>query len=231
MYSLYGLSKYLATCELAHLLRSVQPQPVLTLLKWYDLTAFDSQPSCDPQSHPSLRQDRFLDSPGPGGIRNPQQRASSRGRVRPGTRLLQVPKSQTHQFAHYGYIQAMLLTTALSTDLVDGEALVTGGGDGIICIWSLDRSTRGRPRLVTRLDDGREDAESVLAVVIGGQFLFSGRVNGEINIWDLETRQLLRVLKSFEEDVLSLSVDSRSLFSVSDNGYIKVGHLWLVSFS
>lgn len=169
-----------------------------------------------------MRRDRFFDSPGPGGIRNPKQRASSRGRVKEGIRLLQIPKDHTQQFAHNGYVHAMILTRAPGPKEANSEVLITAGGDGAVGLWTLNDSDRGRPSLLARLDDEREDAESILCIASEGQFLFTGRVDGEINVWDLETRQLLRVLKAFQQDVLNLSLGPGNIFGVSENGLVKV---------
>ena len=166
-----------------------------------------------------MRQDRFFDSPGPGGIRNPKQRA--RGQLKDGIRLLEIPKDHIHQFAHFGYVHAMLLAQVTNDNGVQAETLVTGGGDGVVCLWDLD-SDHSRPTLLVRLGCEREDAESILSMIREGQFLFTGRVDGEINVWDLETKQLLRVMHAFPSDVLTLSLGSKSLFGSSDSGFVKV---------
>ena len=195
--------------------------------QWHDLTAYDTRPSSDPASHPSLRQNRFFDSPGPGGIRNPQQRACSLGRLKQGVRLLEIPKNRIRQFAHFGYVHCMTLARGLSGAPADSETLITAGGDGAVCLWSLDSSDRGKPVLSARLEDDREDAASVQAIAIEGNFLFAGHVDGEINLWDLETRQLLRGCKAFNTDVLSVTIASGHLFGTSDGGEVKVGLSYL----
>ena len=116
----------------------------------------------------------------------------------------------------------MLLTSGSTLNLDDPEILVSGGGDGTIQLWRL--GTEGNTRICSleKLEDGRDDADSVLCIAVEGSFLCSGRVDGEVNIWDLETRQLVRNFRPFSEDVLSLAVANDMLFAAAANGEMKV---------
>ena len=169
-----------------------------------------------------MRKDRFFDSPGPGGIRDPRQYAMSRGRVKTEARYLEVPREQIHQFAHYGYVHTMMLMKDSPAEDTEDEILITGGGDGAVRLWLLETSKKGAPSLLAHLEDGRQNTESILSIGLGGQFLFTGRTNGEVNVWDLETRQLLRVLKPFDGDILSLTLGPSGLFVLSGDGQVKV---------
>ena len=86
------------------------------------------------------------------------------------------------------------------------EMLVTGGGDGRIVVWRTNPDRKGAITEFYTLEDGREEGESILSLAREGSFLYSGRFNGEVNVWDLETRQLVRSLKANTGDVLSLCV-------------------------
>ncbi|KAL9057682.1 MAG: hypothetical protein Q9162_002156 [Coniocarpon cinnabarinum] len=189
---------------------------------WLDLASAKSQTSTGPVSHPLLQQDRFFDSPGPGGIRNPQQRPRKQPIIPEGAKLLEIQRSHILQFAHYGYVHCMLLASSLYNFVESSEFLVTAGGDGAACIWALDQAQQGKPLLSARLDDAREDAASIQAVTLEGSLLFTGRADGEINVWDLETRQLVRVWKAFHEETLSLTLASGRLYSTSEHGKVKV---------
>jgi len=102
------------------------------------------------------------------------------------------------------------------------ECLISGGGDGNIKIWALNKQHGGAIRELHQLDDGREEGESVLSLALDGTFLYSGRVDGEINVWDLETQQLVRSLKAHTDDVLSLCVGGGFLFGAGTTGVIEV---------
>lgn len=101
------------------------------------------------------------------------------------------------------------------------EVLISGGGDGIIKIWKVDDRNGGAISELFVLEDGREEGESVLTIAVDGSFLYSGRTDGEINVWDLETKQLVRSLKAHVGDVLTVSVGGGFLFSAGLDGEIE----------
>jgi di- and tripeptidase len=53
----------------------------------------------------------------------------------------------------------------------------------------------------------------------------SGRTGGEVNVWDLETRQLVRSLKAHRDDVLSICIGGGYMFSAAVTGYVRVSKL------
>jgi di- and tripeptidase len=114
----------------------------------------------------------------------------------------------------------MLLVKGLKDDPSE-EVLISGGGDGAIKVWSLDKKGGGI-REMHKLDDGRDEGESVLSLALDGLFLYSGRLNGEVNVWDLETKQLVRSLKAQTDDVLALSVGGGYLFCAGVTGIVEV---------
>jgi di- and tripeptidase len=116
----------------------------------------------------------------------------------------------------------MLLLDGILTDDPESELLVTGGGDGSIKIWTIQHNCHGLIVELYELGSEREDRESVLSLALDGTFLMSGRLGGEVNIWDLETRQLVRTLRSQVQDVHSLSVGGGFLFAAGANGRVEV---------
>lgn len=102
------------------------------------------------------------------------------------------------------------------------ETLVTGGGDGVIRFWAFDSSSEGAIKKLGQLDDGRDAGESVLTIALDGNFLYSGRVEGEINVWDLETKQLLRVMRPHGHGILSLSFGGGYVFAAAMDGSVTV---------
>lgn len=131
---------------------------------------------------------------------------------------LEIDKDHIIQYAHYGYVYCMLLTSGLSND-PNVETLISGGGDGTIKLWSLDGDADIGPRWPKALENGDD---SVLALVLDGTLLYAGRLEGAINIWDLDTRQLIRTVNAHTADALTLAVGHGLIFSGAANGYAKV---------
>lgn len=115
----------------------------------------------------------------------------------------------------------MLLEKEAHGQDVNIETLMSGGGDGVINLWTLDRKSGRHLDNPTSLDNGDE---SVLALAVDGTILYSGRLEGDVNVWDLDTRQLIRTVKAHTTDVLTLSVGHGHIFTGSANGFAKVGH-------
>jgi di- and tripeptidase len=116
----------------------------------------------------------------------------------------------------------MLLGKGILPEAPEEEVLVSGGGDGRINIWRIDDENNGAISQVHTLEDGREEGESILCLTRDGSFLYSGRLGGEINVWDLETRQLVRSLKADIGDVLCLSLGGGLLFAGGVKGVVQV---------
>jgi di- and tripeptidase len=116
----------------------------------------------------------------------------------------------------------MLLARGIVSDDPNEEILISGGGDGVIRLWGLNADKGGAIYEIQTLEDGLEEGESVLSLALDGKFLYSGRLDGEINVWDLETYQLVRSLKTVTGDVLTLSVGGGFLFSMGVNGLVQV---------
>jgi di- and tripeptidase len=114
----------------------------------------------------------------------------------------------------------MLLIHGIVTDNPKQGILVTGGGDGTIKLWSLEKTEGGAPRELAELGDSNGD--SVLSLVLDGTFLISGTIEGRVKVWDLETRQMVRNLRANVGDVLALSVGEGCLFVTGSNGKVEV---------
>jgi di- and tripeptidase len=90
--------------------------------------------------------------------------------------------------------------------------LILGGGDGDVKIWSLDCK---HVKTLSSSDDG------VLTMVHIESLLYTGHISGTINLWDLDTMQMIRSVKAHQADVLSLSGIGGFAFSGSAKGYLK----------
>lgn len=148
--------------------------------------------------------------------------ADSKLRDAVGGQNLEIDKQDVYQFAHYGYVYCMLLGRGILPDSPDEEVLVSGGGDGRIQLWRIDPNNGGAIAHIYTLEDGREEGESILSLAREGSFLYSGRLDGEVNVWDLETRQLVRNLKASTGDVLTLTLGGGLLFAGGIEGVVQV---------
>ena len=97
--------------------------------------------------------------------------------------------------------------------------LISGGGDGSVKLWSLDRD--GMSISAERTLENGDSA--VLSMAMDGTILYCGLLQGDLNVWDLDTRQLVRSVKAHTEDVLTISVGGGFIFSAGASGIAKVG--------
>ncbi|RYO67697.1 hypothetical protein AA0116_g277 [Alternaria tenuissima] len=193
-----------------------------TSIQWYDLKEKDTRPAPSLSSHPAERKNKFFDSLGPGGAQTPKPSgADTRPRDAVGGQELQIDSHDICQFAHYGYVHCMLLGTGILPEAPSEEVLVSGGGDGRILLWRIDPAQRGAITSIYTLEDGREEGESILSLAREGSFLYSGRFDGEVNVWDLETRQLVRSLKATTGDVHTLTLGAGVLYAGGKTGVMQ----------
>ena len=166
--------------------------------------------------------DRFFDSAGPGGVRTPRPAGSDVvPRHARGGETVKIDKEDVRHFAHYGYVYCMLLAKDGVPEWLGHETLITGGGDGVIKLWKLGEESGGAIEELYSLDDGREEGHAILSIALDGTFLYSGRSGGEVDVWDLETRQLVRNLKAHKDDVLTICVGGGYLFTAAVTGYVR----------
>ena len=190
-----------------------------TSLQWYDLSKKDCKPLPDPTAHPSYRNHRFFDSKGPTGVSTPRPPSSSELRGL-GGRDLEIDKDHTIQYAHYGYVYCTLLAKGLSSGKHSGsETLISGGGDGVIKLWPLDPDDGAVVADPVSLENGDD---SILTIALDGTLLYSGLLEGDINVWDVDTRQLIRRIRAYTDDVLTLAVGHDLIFCGGAGGTAKV---------
>ncbi|KAL8749722.1 MAG: hypothetical protein Q9199_007514 [Rusavskia elegans] len=215
IYSTYDVGDIFCVAYSA-LLNTVYLGAQNTSIQWYNLSEKDDRPTFDLTRHPIMRNHRFFDSKGPGGTPTPRLAPTSEPCSGDG-QYLEIDKEDIVQYAHNGYTYCMLLAGGSDGDTLEDETLISGGGDGTIKIWSIEGATGAIGELRT-LESGDD---SVLALVLDDTLLYSGRLYGDINVWDLETYQLVRRIEGHTADVLTLCVGHGSLFSGSANGMVK----------
>ncbi|KAK4958054.1 hypothetical protein LTR10_004479 [Elasticomyces elasticus] len=194
-----------------------------TTIQWCSLQDRGKKPSAPRrEAHPSLRDDPFFDSAGPGGVRTPRPtEADVMPKDARGGDIIEIGKENVKHFAHYGYVYCMQLVKDGVPESAGSEVLITGGGDGVVKLWKLDVKHGGAVEELYTLEDGREEGHSILSIAIDGTFLYTGRSGGEVDVWDTETRQLVRNLKAHRDDVSSISVGGGFMFSAAVTGYVR----------
>ena len=138
-----------------------------------------------------------------------------------GGRDLEIDNEHIVQYAHYGYVYCMVLARGLSKNGSDEEMLITGGGDGTVKLWNLDQASGG----ISEEQELENGDNSVLSMAIDGTILYCGLLEGDINVWDLDTRQLVRNVKAHVQDVLTISVGGGFIFSAGASGSVRVRYI------
>ena len=77
---------------------------------------------------------------------------------------------------------------------------------------------------------GDDDAESVLSLALDGSLLYSGKLHGIVELWDLDTKQKLRVIKAHEGDVTTMQLAWGSLWTASRSGHAAVSQIFFFKY-
>ncbi|KJZ73691.1 hypothetical protein HIM_06809 [Hirsutella minnesotensis 3608] len=202
-----------------------------TTIQWVSLSDHTARATANSQSHPDRRIHRFFDSKAIGGTSTPRRNDERWGSIPRPQSVLEIDSGSIRHFAHNGYVYCMLMAKGPTVEVDDDDdVLITGGGDGTIKLWTLNRA---HPRAVDHKDDesrdvhgtieelmtlGSDDADSVLSLAIDGSFLYAGKLDGIVELWDLDTTQRLRVIKAHGGNVMSLQMGWGYLWTASTNG-------------
>lgn len=198
-----------------------------TSIQWTSLKDPSRRVSNDSARHPDRRNHRFFDSRAIGGTSTPRPTDERYELIpRPHT-VLETDKRSNKMFAHFGYVYCMLIAHgATEFTKPEDDILVSGGGDGTIKAWKLGGKEIGPDGYETGLQEimvlGEDDANSVMSISVDGSFLYSGKLDGIIELWDLDTRQKLRVIKAHKGDVMSIQMGWGYLWSAARSGTVSV---------
>ncbi|KAI9351897.1 hypothetical protein BD770DRAFT_393563 [Pilaira anomala] len=132
--------------------------------------------------------------------------------------LIQCVIKTNHVYAnaHDGYIYCMAYANDLPN--IEGEVIITGSGDGNIKIWSIQNKSVQHYQTLTGSDPDR----GILSLAISEDgYLFCGVQGGHVQIWDLETYQLIRSVIAHSDDVLLVMANETGFISASADGLIK----------
>ncbi|PHH93333.1 hypothetical protein CDD83_7118 [Cordyceps sp. RAO-2017] len=207
-----------------------------TTIQWVCLGDPSARVASGSQSHPDRRSHRFFDSKAVGGTSTPRRSDERWNLIPRAQEVVEIDSGAIRHFAHNGYVYCMLMVKGPTVEFdADDDVLISGGGDGTIKLWSLAGSCRRR--CVDDGDDehkgdsgndwggieelmtlGTDDADSVLSLAIDGSFLYAGKLDGIVELWDLDTAQRLRVIKAHGANVMSLQMGWGYLWTASING-------------
>ncbi|KAI2633394.1 hypothetical protein GGS21DRAFT_133533 [Xylaria nigripes] len=196
-----------------------------TSIQWVSLDDPDRHVSNDSPNHPDRRNHRFFDSRAIGGTSTPRPTDERYDLIPRSHAVLETDKRAIKMFAHYGYVYCMLITNGVTTYTnPEDDILISGGGDGTIKAWKLGGKEIGSDGYETGIEEimvlGEEDAISVMSIAVDGSFLYSGKLNGIIELWDLDTKQKLRVIKAHKRDVMSIQMGWGYLWSAACSGTV-----------
>lgn len=190
-----------------------------TSIQWVSLRDSAARPTPNPERHPDKRNHRFFDSVQHGGTSTPRPRQVARAAADQGD-VLEIDKAHMKQYAHFGYVYCMLMVRGVCRQVdADEDMLISGGGDGTIKLWKLSNDQDEGIIEIERL--GEDDAESVLSLAVDGSFLYSSKLEGVIELWDLDTRQKLRVIRTNKGDVMTLQMGWGYLWSGGSTGHAR----------
>lgn len=166
----------------------------------------------------SRRTHRFFDSRGPDGSRTPRPDAGAEGAAQ-GGQVLTFKRDHHKLFAHHGYIYTMLLVRGLVESASTEEVLVTGAGDGVVKLWRLAQDKLNAvPSQITKLQNG----SPVLSLAVDGSFLYCGLAGGALNIWNLDSHQLVKCITRHTGDLWAVDIINGVAVCGDSNGVVKV---------
>ncbi|MCJ1387574.1 hypothetical protein MMC18_000417 [Xylographa bjoerkii] len=190
-----------------------------TSIQWLNLSGNTSCASPNLGSHPLNRQNKFFDSTGPGGV--PTTRSVLGAEIlAQGGQVIEIDKKHIIQYAHFGYVYCMVLARGNIHREPGEETLITGGGDGTIKMWGLTEN--GKPSVIRCIETMENGDNSILSMALDGTFLYAGRLEGDVDVWDLDTRQLIRTVNAHTADVLTITVGQDLIFTGGSNGWAKI---------
>ncbi|KAF4452510.1 di- and tripeptidase DUG2 [Fusarium albosuccineum] len=193
-------------------------------IQWVGLNDATARVSTESQQHPDRRNHRFFDSKAVGGTSTPRRNDDRWGLIPKAQTVLEMHSGCVRNFAHYGYVYCMIMAKGPTVEVgADDDVLISGAGDGTIKLWSLghaageDEEHGGGIQEIMTL--GNDDAESVLSLALDSSFLYAGKLDGIVELWDLDTAQRLRVIKAHDCDIMSIQMGWGYLWTAATNGW------------
>lgn len=174
-------------------------------------------------AQPFKRTHRFFDSRGPGGSANPSSEEAGLDRqsvVVHGGTALTFKRDHHKLFSHHGYVYSMILVRGLVESSPSEEVLLTGSGDGTVKLWRLSgKDSDSAPVEWAKLDNG---SDAVLSLAVEGPLLYCGLEGGALNIWNLDSLQLVKQITEFQGDLWAVDIIKGVAICGDSNGVVKV---------
>lgn len=101
----------------------------------------------------------------------------------------------------------------------DGEVLMTGSGDGAVKLWELGADRGAAMTEIAALQNG---SEAVLSIAVDGSFLYCGLTGGAINIWNLDSHQIIKTITSHTGGIWAMDIIGGITISGDSSGVVKV---------
>jgi di- and tripeptidase len=115
----------------------------------------------------------------------------------------------------------MLLVRGLLESSPNDEVLLTGAGDGVVKLWRLEQGKADvAPTQMAKLQNN----DSVLSVAVDGSFLYCGLAGGALNIWNLDSHQLVKRITAHTGDLWAVDIIHGMAVCGDSNGIVKVRH-------
>lgn len=112
----------------------------------------------------------------------------------------------------------MLLVKGLIESAPSEEALLTGAGDGAVKVWRLGHEAGAAPTQIAKLQNG----DSVLSIAVEGSLLYCGLAGGALNIWNLDSHQLVKRIAQHTGDLWAVHVIQGVAICGDSTGTVKV---------
>ncbi|PLB55571.1 Zn-dependent exopeptidase [Aspergillus steynii IBT 23096] len=191
-----------------------------TSIQWCGISQVDAATTQLSTAQLSKRTHRFFDSRGPDGSRAPRPEPGSDG-VRPiteGGQVLTFKRDHHKLFSHHGYVYTMLLVRGLIESAPNEEVLLTGAGDGVVKLWRLEQDKANAvPSQMAKLQNG----DPVLSIAVDGSFLYCGLAGGALNIWNLDSHQLVKRITRHTGDLWAVDIIHGVAVCGDSNGVVK----------
>ncbi|KAL4922312.1 hypothetical protein BDW62DRAFT_172272 [Aspergillus aurantiobrunneus] len=171
-----------------------------TSIQWCNLSQSHAASTQQSAAQLSKRTHRFFDSKGPDGTRAPRADGQS---VADGGQVLTFKRDHHNLFAHHGYVYTMSLVRGLLESSPSDEVLLTGAGDGVVKLWRLEQ---GKADIAPTLMGKLQNIDPVLSVAVEGSFLYCGLSGGALNIWNLDSHQLVKRIAAHTGDLWAVDI-------------------------
>lgn len=190
-----------------------------TSIQWCDISKSAAGLATVSASHPSKRAHRFFDSRGPDGRRTPRPESSSEQvhSISEGGQVLTFRRDHHRLFSHHGYVYSMRLVRGLVEHKPTEEVLLTGSSDGSVKLWRLESQADSEPVQMAKL----QNEDPVLSIAVDGSLLYCGLAGGALNIWNLDSRQLVKRIIEHAGDLWAVDIIQGVAVCGDSNGVVK----------